>query len=92
MDDTTFAMTDEEIKELGRVTLYGPLPPTTTMRLLGGAVRIMDERNKMRQAVRELVKTIGHHDPYSEEKRVSVRLNELEALADVARLPKHEKA
>ena len=40
------AMSDDEIKELGGLTQEGPLPATTMFRLWGGALRLMEERDR----------------------------------------------
>lgn len=42
-------MSDEEIRELGRMTLHGSLPLPTVMRLFCGAIRVMDERDELKE-------------------------------------------
>jgi len=39
-------MTDEEIVELGKMTMHGDLPQNTVMRLYFGACRLIDEKRK----------------------------------------------
>lgn len=46
MSDPRIPMTDDELKEFGRMTLHGCPPFTTVMKMYGGAMRLMDERNK----------------------------------------------
>lgn len=44
-------MSDDEIEELGRVTLHGPLPDETVKRLWLGALRVLRQRVEVREVL-----------------------------------------
>ena len=46
-------MTDSEVQEIGRMTLHGPLPQTTVMRLFNAAIRLIDEKENLKARLAE---------------------------------------